>query len=161
MEVSIVMICLSHLPKWIEEAVLLHFPKSVCPKTFSWQGATLYVLVRWKRAPLEYFYLFSVWFMYTAFKDSLRALYEGEICHFHSCFQECRMSRMVNTVKGSLYPHGVWQYRLSHFQCSAQNTEKEYLLAFWCLPRDASARKWLQWGNALEDVHNISVTLLC
>lgn len=29
-EVSIVMVCLSHLPKWIEEAVLLHFPKSVC-----------------------------------------------------------------------------------------------------------------------------------
>lgn len=51
------------------------------------------------------------------------------------------MSLMVNTVKGSLYPHGVWQYRLSHFQCSAQNTEKEHLLAFWCLPGDASARK--------------------
>jgi len=31
---------------------------------------------------------------------------------------------------------------------------------FWYLPGDASFSKWLQWKNALEDVHNISVTQL-
>lgn len=141
MEVGIVVVYLNLFLKRVEETVMLHFPKSHLLRVSVDKVHLSMSLLDGKGLCLISF-IFSLWFMYVAFKNSLCIPYEGEICHFHSCFQECRVSLMVNT------PCGMQQYRLSHSQCPAKNTEKEHLLFFWCLPGDVNASKW---KNAVEN----------
>lgn len=150
-EVDIDVLCLSLLPKWVEE-VMLCFPNPEHLPAPSPVKVQLSMSSAW--VVLSPFCMIGVNLSKTHWMYCMREKSIIFIVPFRSTGSHGKVCNggLISMWSGAVQTPPPLMLCTEYTEGAPDD--------FWCLPADAGGDKWLQWKNSLEDILNISLTQL-